>query len=325
MGLNSLNDAKTKITAQTSAVAALDTVFSNLQNAVTAIQTATGVSSLSTSVSTAGVVQPTLSAGALPGSYNIEVTSLGAATSTLSKNGLIPVSDPTTQDIGAGTSFTLTINGVDHTITPTAANLNSLVSAINSTTGLNVQASIVNLGASGSPDYRLALQSTKLGAISLQLSTGIAPATLTPLLDTLNPPGAVATYRVNGLTTDIPSDSRTITLAPGLNVNLLQQSPTGVASTITVSQSSSAISSAFAGFAVAYNAAVAEIDKNRGTSAGALAGDSLAVSLQQSLAQPHVLFERRKFGFQSHRAGILVRQDRRTVFRCDRVRQRHQR
>src|SRR5882724_381661 len=139
LGLSSLSNAKNKLTAQSSAVSQLDTVFQNLQNAVTAIQTATGVSSLSSSVSTAGVVQPILSAGALAGTYTIEVTGLGAATSTLSKNGLIPVSDPAAQNIGAGTSFTLTVDGVNHDIAPAAANLNSLVSAINSTPGLDVQ------------------------------------------------------------------------------------------------------------------------------------------------------------------------------------------
>ena len=37
--------------------------------------------------------QPALAAGALPGSYSIEVTNLGAATNTLSKNAQILVTD----------------------------------------------------------------------------------------------------------------------------------------------------------------------------------------------------------------------------------------
>jgi flagellar hook-associated protein 2 len=277
LGLNALSTGKAQILAQSTAVSSLDAAFSNLQNAVTAIGTSTGVPALSAAVSTTGFVQPTLAAGALPGSYRIEVTNLGSATNTLSKDAQILVTDPAVQNIGPGTNFTLTVNGVDTPITPAATNLNSLVTAINSNSALNVQASIVNIGGSGAPDYRLALQSTKLGANTIQLSDGA-----TPLLDTLSA-GTLATYKVNGLPTDITSDSRTITLAPGLTVALLQQSPVGVASTIAVTKSTASTSNALAAFAVAYNAAVSEIDKSRGSNAGALAGNSLLSTLTESL------------------------------------------
>jgi flagellar hook-associated protein 2 len=277
LGINSLNTAKAQIGGQSTAVGALDTVFTNLQNAVTAINTSTGVSSLSSAVSTTGVVQPTLSTGALPGVYNIEVTALGSATSTLSKDGLIAVSDPPSQDISAGTNFTLTINGVDTPITSAATNLNSLVAAINAQSSLNVQASIVNVGSSGTPDYRLAVQSTKLGPNTIQLKNGP-----TLLLDTLST-GGLANYKVNGRATVLTSDSSTVTLAPGLSVKLLAQSPVGQPTTITVSQSTASISNAFSAFASAYNAAVAEINKSHGTTAGSLAGDSLLSTLSQSL------------------------------------------
>jgi len=277
LGLNSLSTGKAQILAQGVAVSSLDTVFTNLQNAIAAIGSSTGSSSLASSVSTAGFVQPTLSAGALPGSYGIEVTNLGAATNALSKDAQILVTDPSAQNISAGTNFTLTVNGVDTPVTPAGTNLNSLVTAINSNTALNVQASIVNIGPSGAPDYRLALQSTKLGANTIQLSNGA-----TPLIDTLSP-GSLATYKVNGLATSITSDSRTITLAPGVTVSLLQQSPLGVASTITITKSTVATANALAAFAVAYNAAVSEVDKNRGTSAGSLAGNSILSTLSETL------------------------------------------
>ncbi len=269
LGLNALNTGKAQIIAQGAAVSSLDIAFSNLQNAVTAIGTSTGVSALSAAVSTSGFVQPALAAGALPGSYSVEVTNLGAATNTLSKNAA--------QNISPGTNFTLTVNGVDNTITPAATNLNSLVTAINANSALNVQASIVNVGSSGTPDYRLALQSTKLGPNTIQLSNAGAP-----LLDNLST-GALATYKVNGQTSNITSDSRTVTLAPGVTVALLQQSPVGVASTITITKSTASTSNALSAFAVAYNAAVSEIDKSRGSSAGVLAGNSLVSTLSQSL------------------------------------------
>jgi flagellar hook-associated protein 2 len=277
LGLNALSTGKARILAESAAVSSLDTAFSNLQNAVTAIGSSTGVSSLSAAISTAGFIQTTLAAGALPGSYSIEVTNLGAATNTLSMNAQVLVTDPAVQNISAGTSFTLTVNGVDTAITPAAANLNSLVTAINANSALNVQASIVNIGPSGAPDYRLALQSTKLGANIIQLSDGA-----TPLLDTLST-GTLATYKVNGLATNITSDSRTVTLAPGVTVALLQQSPADVASAITITKSATSTSNALSAFAVAYNAAVSEIDKSRGANAGVLAGNSLLSTLSQTL------------------------------------------
>ncbi len=277
LGLTALSTQKAQIIAQGAAVSSLDTAFSNLQNAVTAIGTSTGVSALSAAVSTSGFVQPALAAGALPGSYSIEVTNLGAATNTLSKNAQILVTDPSAQNISPGNNFTLTVNGVDTAITPAASNLNSLVTAINANSALNVQASIVNIGPSGAPDYRLALQSTKLGPNTIQLSNGA-----TPLLDTLST-GALAAYKVNGLAATITSDSRTVTLAPGVTVALLQQSPAGVASNITITKSTASTSNALSAFAVAYNAAVSEIDKSRGSTAGVLAGNSILSSLSQSL------------------------------------------
>src|SRR5258706_909339 len=277
LGLTALNTQKAQIIAQGAAVSSLDTAFSNLQNAVTAIGTSTGVSALSAAVSTSGFVRPALAAGALPGSYSIEVTNLGAATNTLSKNAQIMVTDPSAQNISPGNNFTLTVNGVDTAITPAASNLNSLVTAINANSALNVQASIVNIGPSGAPDYRLALQSTKLGPNTIQLSNGA-----TPLLDTLST-GALAAYKVNGLAATITSDSRTVTLAPGVTVALLQQRPAGVASNITITKSTASTSNALSAFAVAYNAAVSEIDKSRGSTAGVLAGNSILSSLSQSL------------------------------------------
>jgi flagellar hook-associated protein 2 len=194
----------------------------------------------------------------------------------MSKDGLTTVTDPSTQNIYSASSFTLTINGTPTTITPAANTLNDLVEAINAT-DLEVRASIVNIGSTDSPDYRLSIQSTNLAGDTIQLADGA-----TSLMDTLST-GANATYKVNGRSTAVSSDSRTITLAPGLSVQLLAASETGVATTITVSRSTSAISNALLAFVTAYNAAVDELDKHRGDSGGALAGQSIVFTLSQAL------------------------------------------
>ena len=102
---------------------------------------------------------------------------------------------------------------------------------------------MVNVGSSSAPDYRLSLQSTKLSADIIHLDGGLGD-----MLDLLAT-GANASYKVNGLTTAITSDSRTVTLAPGVTAQLLQPSTPGDATTITVSLNSDGIRTAlfFAG------------------------------------------------------------------------------
>jgi flagellar hook-associated protein 2 len=113
-----------------------------------------------------------------------------------------------------------------------------------------------------------------LGNIALQLNDGTQD-----LLGTLSA-GSEAQYQVNGQpATPISSDSTSVTIAPGVTVDLLQSGD----STVTVSQASSAQANALSAFVAAYNAAVDELSTNRGQGGGALTGDSLIFTLSQSL------------------------------------------
>ncbi|MCU1259627.1 MAG: flagellar hook-associated 2 domain protein, partial [Bryobacterales bacterium] len=129
------------------------------------------------------------------------------------------------------------------------------------------------------PDYRLSIQSSKLGPVSIQLNSGSSS-----LLNNLST-GSLASYEVDGLSTPITSDSRTITLAPGVSANLSAQSATGVATTISVSQQTLSVSNALSTFVNAYNAATDELNNSHGTSGGALQGQSLIVNLGNTLQQ----------------------------------------
>jgi flagellar hook-associated protein 2 len=78
----------------------------------------------------------------------------------------------------------------------------------------------------------------------------------------------------------IESDSRSVTIAPGLTVTLLKAGTTQ----ITVSHNTAGVSSALSNIASAYNAAVDEIDKYHGEGASsALRGSSMLYVLSQSL------------------------------------------
>jgi flagellar hook-associated protein 2 len=272
--LNQLNATLTDLQNRSSELNTLNGKFSAVQTAVQSLSTA--VSSTSAQVSDSSVIAAQSDATAAPGSYTIQVANAGSPSSALSLGTLPAVQNPATQSISASSSFTLTVGGTPVTITPSANTLSALADAINSA-GANVTATIVNLGSPSAPSYQLSLQSTKLGTITLQLNDGSQD-----LMGTLSG-GTQATYTVNGQpappASPISSDSSTVTIAPGVTVDLLSSGD----STVTVSQSSADQANALSSFATAYNAAVDELSVNRGQGGGALTGDALIYTLSQSL------------------------------------------
>ncbi len=274
--LAQLQTQRTTLSDRSNAFSALDKAFTALQTAISGLNSSAASNSLAASVSDSTVLTATAGSGALKGSYTIDVTSIGSYSGAMSKDGLTAVTDPVRQSISTAASLTLTIvsdtTSTDYTITPAGTSLNDLVAAINAQLPDSVQASIVNVGSGSSADYRLSVQSRKLGDITVKLNDG------QELLDMLVT-GAKAEYKINGRTTSIESDTRTVTVSPGLTVNLAKSG----SATVTVSQSSAGISNALSSFVNAYNAAVTALDAHRGSSAGALGGDSMISSLSQSL------------------------------------------
>lgn len=259
------------------ALQSLDQALTTLQNDVANLGNAVGSQALAATVSDPSVATVSLGAGAASGVYQLEVDSLGSATQTVSTGSPQTVTDPTSQNISSASSYTLTVNGQATTITPTANTLDDLVSAINGNSSLGVTASIVNVGSSGSPDYRLAVQSSTLGATTIQLSDGT-----NNLLNTIST-GADATYKVDNLPTTISSDSDSITLAQGVTVNLTGTTPAGSPISISVAPSTSTAQSALQQFATDYNSVVSLLAAQHGQNAGALSGDSILQVAQEAL------------------------------------------
>jgi len=273
--LQGLQSAVTNLNSQASAVTSLSGAFTTLQADIQSLNAvASGSPSAQSSDSTS--VSATAAAGALNGTYTIQVDDVGSSTTTLSSAGLTTVTDPTSGNISSAEHFTLTVNGTSTTISPSGTSIESLASAINAA-GAGVQATIVNVGSSASPDYRLAVSSTNLGADTIQLSDGT-----NNLLDTLST-GADAQYKVNGSATDVQSTSSQVTLSPGLTVNLL--APTSTPATITVSSNYNSLQSALSSFVTDYNSAVSALQQNVGRGGGPLTGDSLVYTLSNALDQ----------------------------------------
>jgi flagellar hook-associated protein 2 len=266
---------KQKIDDRATEVGTLSTLFSTLQASLQSLASGSGSKVLAASVSDPTILQASITGSPLQGSYAIQVLDPGSSSSALSNAGSTPVTDPSTQNISSSTSFTLTVGSNTFTVTPASQTLNSLAAAINSS-GAPVQATVINLGSPSAPSYRLALQSTNLGSDALQLNDGTSD------LLTTTATGTNASYTVNGQPPGgISSNSRTVTIAPGLNVSLEKA---GTA-TVTVAGNTTAISNSLNAFVTAYNAVVAEVQKQHGKNAGPLTGDSSVLEMETSLRQ----------------------------------------
>jgi flagellar hook-associated protein 2 len=271
--MQALQADQSTISGQTTELSTLGNLFGSLQTALQAVSGGTGSSALQASVGDSSIVSADITGNALPGTYSIDVLVPGSTSSA--ESTATSVTDPTSQSISSASSFTLTVGTSTYTITPATNSLNALASAINSS-GAAVQAVVVNLGSPESPSYQLALQSTALGDVALQLNDGT-----NNLLTSLTT-GTDGSYTVNGQPSGgITTDAATVTVAPGLNVTLEAAGST----TVTVSSSLSSVSTELSSFVTAYNAAFAEVEKNFGQNGGALVGDSSALEMQEALQQ----------------------------------------
>jgi flagellar hook-associated protein 2 len=248
--------------------------FQSLQTALGALGSATGLGSYGATVGTPSVASAQISSGVLAGTYSLNVVSVGSQTNTISKDGLTTVTDPNAQNLDSSHSYTLSINDKTYTINNSAGTLEGLAQAINNS-GAQAQATVVNVGSSSSPDYRLSIQGLDYAPDTIQLNDGSKD-----LLNTLST-GSYVSYQVNGQpATPIDSSSRTINLSPGLNVQLLATGST----TITVAQNTSNVANSLNAFTSAYNSIVNELSKNRGQNGGALSGQSTIYELQNQLS-----------------------------------------
>ena len=276
--LSTLETNLSILQSQSSEASLLNSDFTSLQTAINNISSASGSNSLSGTASDSSVASVTVNsaaAGATAGTYTLNVISAGSPTTTLSNNGLSTVTDPGSTSISSAGSFTLTVGSSNYTVTPSSHTLNALAQAINAG-NYGVTATIINLGSPSSPDYRLSVETTSLGNTAVQLNDG--SQNLLGVLST----GTPAQYQVDGQpSTPISSDSRTVTIAPGVTADLTGAGQT----TLTVAPDSTGAANALSAFATAYNQALAELNVNHGTAGGALTGQNIVLSLSQSLRQ----------------------------------------
>lgn len=270
--ITQLNNTVTTLNSEASDIGTLSTKLTAVQSALTALDTASSQGSLSATVSDTSILTATAASTTLPGTYTVDVLDPGSVASALSKVGSTAITDPSTQNISSSKNFSLTVNGKSFTVA-SSSNLNALAQNINAS-GAGVQATILNLGSTTSPSYRLAIQGSSVGAETIQLNDGSSD-----LLSSLAG-GSNASYTVNGEPPGgISAASRTVTVAPGLTVNL----ETAGSASVLVGNNSSAITNALTSLVSAYNSVKTQLDTYHGQNAGVLAGNSLVSTVQIAL------------------------------------------
>ncbi|ACO78612.1 Flagellar hook-associated protein [Azotobacter vinelandii CA] len=273
--LTVITNQQSVISSKISAFGSLQSVLTSLQGTVETLATASTYQGQTSSISGSGVAVA-VTADAVPGSYQVQVSQLAQAHSLASSG----VADKT----AAAATGTLTIQSGDETLeielSEGSNSLEDIRDAINAGDG-GVTASLVNDG-SGTP-WRLVLTAKATGT-EAEISVGGSAAAALGFTTTTEAKDAQLT--VNGIA--ITSQGNTVEGAlQGVTLTL---SATGDAQTLTVKRDTGSIKTAINSFVSAYNAldsvadSLTSYDSDSGD-AGVLLGDSTLRGVQSKLRQ----------------------------------------
>ncbi|MBV9508229.1 MAG: flagellar filament capping protein FliD [Acidobacteriia bacterium] len=176
---------------------------------------------------------------------------------------------------GSRSMYTLVVGSNTYNFAAADNSAATIAATINSQFGNMVQATVANGGislrsVSAGSSMTLDIQKSTAVSYQNQQTTGTFAATA----------GTLAQYEVDG-GAPVQSNTRAVNVSTGVTLNLLGTGTTSV----TVTQSSSALNTALSSFADAYNAIVDELGKQRGLAAGPLAGQSIVYELSGVLSQ----------------------------------------
>jgi flagellar hook-associated protein 2 len=232
--LNDLQSQRADVVAQQSAFQTLNTKILAFLTAVDKVRDNGDVIARQATSSDTSVLTATASGTASPGSTAINVTAL--AQGAIATSSIGTASATSAVATGAG-SFTFRIgSGQNQTIAVDATTtLQDLATKINGL-GVGVGASVVNVGTTASPDYRLRIASTDTGAS--QALTIVQDDTTLGVGVTQQ--AANAQFTVTGFTDPLSREHNSFDdVIPGVNVTLLKMGP----ATVTIGTDTSTVDS----------------------------------------------------------------------------------
>jgi flagellar hook-associated protein 2 len=181
MPITLLNSQQAALNNQSTELATLDSKFAALQMAVQGISTAMGGASFQSTSSAPLAVTATLGAGAAEGIYNVKVDNVGATATSLSTASW----NQPALAAGQTATYGLLIGTQEYKVTTSDNSVQGVAAAIQAQYGSQVNAIAVNVGANS---WRISLQSTTLGPVSLNLIQVPSSPTVNSL-QTQNPTG----------------------------------------------------------------------------------------------------------------------------------------
>ncbi len=263
------------------ALIAMGSAVATLSNSLQNLGSLASNKSLVASSSDNNVVTATATGATQPVSYNItNVTSLARTASEISVQGY---SDSSSAPVSADGDLQLVYgdNTYDITLAPGQNNLVGLSNAINAL-GVGVSASIITTGTGATPNY-LAVSANTPGATTLQLNDVPSNGPTVNLISNTNQ-GANTEFDLNGIHVSSPSTSIN-NVVPGLTLNFQNTTTAGENVSVSLASDPSQLSSALQSFVTAYNAVADQLNAQKGSGAGALAGDFVIQQLSQNLRQ----------------------------------------
>lgn len=251
---------------------------------LTSLSTLAASQALNATSSDSTTVTGTVDGNMTPTTYTVSnITSIAAAASETST---VSFADTNTTTVSPGGTMLLTLGNQTASINLTSAtnNLQGLANAINTATDANgnsipVTASIIT--SADNTDY-LSVSANSPGETTLKLTEGAAVGGAEFLTQANQ--GADTKFTLNGnIAVDNPSTTISDVI-PGLTLNMLQTDPGGSV-TVSLNSDPTQLSNALSTFVNDYNTLLTAVGGQVGTGGGALVGDPIINSIEQTMQQ----------------------------------------
>jgi len=300
--LNNLQSRQKSLQSQVSGYDTLAKHVEALRTAADALGRPANLSTMAGVSSNASAASVSVGATATAAHYDVVVNELARAQVTVSSS-VSPDANATV----VASNGTITIGGVAVTVTGDMT-LQQLASAINSTDGIGVSATVVRTADS---EYRLALTSLETGAgHAFTITSSLAGGTLA-FIDTdgngtsgdTAADNAVAASDASLLINNIPATSSSNTfenLVDGVSLTVAKKGAEVVS--IDVATDTAAIKDKIEGFVTAYNEFMKFVGDQRTAAAG---GDASSIGREPMLRQLHGILRSALAG--AHGTGALTR------------------
>ncbi|MFN0206397.1 MAG: flagellar filament capping protein FliD [Planctomycetota bacterium] len=245
--VNAAKAKQTKLNGLQTLVGQLATKLKNLRDKAAVLTTLGQGLSLSATSSDTTKIVASASPSAGTGNHSIEVTQLAQAASSYAVGGAT-ITDPAAQQANTG-NITITYAGTPTAVDVTNKSLNEIRDAINDNVD-GVTASVVNVGDSSNPNYRLVVTGEDTGAsktLTFSTDPGVS-LSFTSITAAKN-----SIFSVDGITGIQRSTNTVSDYLEGTTLTFLAPTESGKPVTLTVSTDVSGVKSKIKGFVDAYN------------------------------------------------------------------------